>query len=91
MAITRKPKKTANKSQFEVEALINKGGSIAKFTQNTSFDKAATEKQVTLRIPVFMLTEIDNSLKQNAIRIPRHTWILKAIVEKLKREKADNK
>ena len=90
MAITRKPKKTANKSQFEVEALINKGGSIAKLAQNTFFDKAVTERQVTLRIPVFMLTEIDNSLKQNAIRIPRHTWILKAIVEKLKREKADN-
>ena len=71
MAITRKPKKTADKSQLEVEKLINKGGSVAKLAQSTSPDKAAKEKQVALRVPAPMLADVDNSVKQRAIRIPR--------------------
>lgn len=86
MAIARKPKKTADKSQVDVDALINKGGSVAKLAESTPPDEAATEKQVALRVPVPMLAEIDNTVKQRAIRIPRHTWILEAIAEKLERE-----
>ncbi len=86
MAIARKPKKTADETQVDVDALINKGGSIAKLTESTSTDEATAEKQVALRVPAPMLAEIDNTVKQRAIRIPRHTWILEAIAEKLERE-----
>lgn len=86
MAIARKPKKTDEKSQVDVDALINKGGSVAKLAESNSPDEAAAEKQVALRVPTPMLAEIDNTVKQRAIRIPRHTWILEAIAEKLERE-----
>lgn len=39
MAIARKPKKTDDKSQVDVDALINKGGSVAKLAENTSRTK----------------------------------------------------
>ncbi len=43
MAIARKPKKADDKSQVDVDALINKGGSVAKLAESTSPDEAATE------------------------------------------------
>ena len=36
--------------------------------------------------PTSKLAQIDSTVKQRAIRIPRHTWILEAIAEKLERE-----
>ena len=35
MNITQKPKKTADKLQLEVEALISKSGVVVKLAQNT--------------------------------------------------------
>jgi hypothetical protein len=87
MAIARKPKQKSETPQVDVDALINKGGSIAKPNEPTSPNDINTEKQVALRIPATMLNHIDNILKQRAIRTPRHTWILEAIAEKLEREK----
>jgi hypothetical protein len=88
MAIARKPKNTEEKSRVDVDALINKGGSVAKLAEPSSADDAATGKQVALRIPSPMLGDIDSLVKQRTVRIPRHTWILEAIAEKLERENA---
>lgn len=86
MVIARKPKKTDYQSQVDVDELINKGGSVAKLAESHSPDEVVTEKKVALRVPSTMLELIDNTVKKRAIRIPRHTWILEAIAQKLERE-----
>jgi hypothetical protein len=40
---------------------------------------------VSLRIPVPMLTEIDDAVKNRPYKMPRHLWLLEAIHEKLGR------
>ena len=86
MAIARKPKKTEAGSDVDVDALINKGGSVAQINKPVPDMPLPAEKQVALRIPVNILGGIDSSLKKRTVRIPRHTWILEAIAEKLERE-----
>lgn len=44
------------------------------------------ERQVAVRIPEDILDEVDRVMKMRSVRIPRHTWLLEAIVEKLERE-----
>ncbi|HTS78264.1 MAG TPA: hypothetical protein VMG40_18785 [Bryobacteraceae bacterium] len=50
-----------------------------------SRDKKSGTVTVSLRIPVGMLSEIDEALKRRPYRIPRHMWLLEAIHEKLAR------
>lgn len=76
MAITRKPKA----QPADVDALIRKGGSVA-----TTASKAKVA-QVSLRIPVNLLERLNLALERRPVKIPRHTWILEAIAEKLDRE-----
>ena len=40
---------------------------------------------VTLRVPSDLLRRIDEVVQSRPIRVPRHTWILEALVEKLTR------
>ena len=39
-----------------------------------------------LRLPRILLNRIDAVVHKRLIKIPRHTWILEALVEKLERE-----
>ena len=87
MAITRKPKKNTEIADLDVNTLINRGGSSAQTEIN---QKRLGEKQVALRIPYPMLEKINKSLQQKTIRMPRHTWILEAIAEKLERESKES-
>ena len=87
MAITRKPRKTSPASSVSIDNLINKGGGVALPT-DTREKKA--EKQMSLRVPGTMLEKIDRLLDQKVIRMPRHTWVLEAIEEKLAREEKKN-
>jgi hypothetical protein len=83
MAITRRPK-LAPAPAVDVEALINKGGSVAgPSNEKTSAPKQA---QVKLRLSANLLALVDEALKGRRIAIPRHTWLIEAIVEKLERE-----
>jgi hypothetical protein len=41
---------------------------------------------VVLRVPPKILKEVDAAVQARPVRIPRHTWLLEAIVEKLERE-----
>lgn len=43
---------------------------------------------VVLRLPEKLLNELDAAVEQRSVRIPRHTWLLEAIAEKLEREQA---
>ena len=81
MAIARKPKGKKPASEAQIAALIGKGGSTP--AQNA----AATDNlAVALRIPAPLAERLTERLKNNMTRMPRHTWILEAIVEKLDRE-----
>jgi hypothetical protein len=81
MAITRKPKSPAPASTIDVEALINKGGTAPK--QIPDRDATVT---VMLRLPAPLAEQIDAFLKAKPIRIPRHTWILQTLHDKLAEE-----
>lgn len=84
MAVSRKPKSSPSvaSSEAEIEALINRGGS-------PTGSVAAGERKSTpilLRIPDDIMQQLDVVLKARPVRLPRHTWILEAIHEKLTRE-----
>jgi hypothetical protein len=85
MAISRKPSRSPARStaEAEIEALINRGVSP------TGAEEAAkpTTVPLLLRVPQAMLDQIEAVLKARPVRLPRHTWILEAIHEKLMRER----
>ncbi len=41
---------------------------------------------VVLRIPAELIRRVDQAVRARRVRIPRHTWLLEAVVEKLDRE-----
>jgi hypothetical protein len=82
MAITRKPKPARAAGPVDVEALINKGGSVAQF-KAAAAPAASPVIPVILRLPSGILGRIDDAVKARPVKMPRHTWILEAIVEKL--------
>ena len=95
MAISPKPQRkklkrspeTPDIQEKEIQSLIEKGGSVAKS------DEKKSKKQVvpiTLRIPNHIIERIAQVIASRPIRIPRHTWILEAILEKLEREENSN-
>lgn len=86
MAITRKPKSpSASASEAEIATLIGKGGSAPARTETTPAEKPKVTP-VALRVPTELIDRLDASLERRTVRIPRHTWILEAIAEKLARE-----
>ena len=42
---------------------------------------------LTVRVPRALVSDIDQERKARAVRVPRNTWILESVVEKLDREK----
>lgn len=81
MAITRSPKSTASESK--IQALIEKGGQPAR---QETVAAASAPMAVSLRIPAPLAKRLDTFLGDRLIRVPRHAWILQAILEKLDRE-----
>ena len=82
MAIARKPSRKAA-SAVDVEALINRGGSPGG---SGGREGPAGATPILLRIPAGLLERLENALKDRPVKLPRHTWILEAIHEKLTRE-----
>jgi hypothetical protein len=85
MAISRKPKEE-NPPDVDVDALILRGGSVASSEVKIG-PKAKDPTPVVLRIPTALLERIDDALEARSVKIPRHTWLLEAVVEKLDRER----
>jgi hypothetical protein len=85
MAISRKPKQSsrATGKAVDVDALINKGGSVGRSNGGQPKDKIVP---VILRMPEDMLEKIDTSVQARRIKTPRNTWLLEAILEKLEKE-----
>lgn len=42
---------------------------------------------LTVRVPRTLVSDIDQERRARVVRVPRNTWILEAVVEKLDREK----
>ena len=85
MSISKKPKAKAETSEAEVQALISKGGSPASSSQGKKLGKKDIVP-VTLRLPSELTRRIEMVLQKRAFKIPRHTWLLEAVIEKLERE-----
>jgi hypothetical protein len=80
MPIAKKPIQDEETSESQINAVISKGGSIAKQ------DKAGNQK-ILIRIPNELLDRVDTDLTARPLKTPRNTWILEAILEKLERQK----
>lgn len=82
MAITRKPARPGSPgAPVDVDDLISRGGSTPEREA-----QGGEVVPVILRLPGAMLRSIDQAVKSRPVRIPRHTWLLEAIHEKLSRE-----
>lgn len=84
MAIRQKPK-APNTNEDKALSFINKGGTIAG--EKTV---AAGHQPVNLKIPIEMLSQVDEAVGKRRVPIYRVQWILEAIVEKLERENASS-
>ena len=80
MPIAKKPTKTRERSESEINRVIGKGGSVAK-------TERAKNKKILLRIPVDLLDRVETDIAALPLNTPRNTWILEAILEKLERKK----
>jgi len=95
MALARKPKPTdtadAPKDERAIEALIAKGGSVADAQigkGRAGGQSGGKPTNVVLRLPPDMLARVDAAVETRTLRIPRHTWLLEAVLEKLEREQS---
>jgi hypothetical protein len=86
MTVIRRPKPApvATAATVDVDALISKGGSVAR----AGAEPAAPAKtaSVVLRLPPDVLTRIDRAVEARRVKVPRHTWLMEAVIEKLERE-----
>ena len=82
MAVARRPKPQAHASEAQIAELIDKGGTAA----SQAIQAPTQNLAVALRIPGPLAERLTRALEGNLTRMPRHTWILEAIVEKLDRE-----
>jgi hypothetical protein len=82
MAVTRKPRVVPESA---IEALIAKGGSVAAPAPPAAPPTLGV-KMVPVRIDTTLLTRIDRAVQAQPIKIPRNTWVLQAILEKLDRD-----
>lgn len=83
MVLSKKLKK--DESPISLESLILKGGT-------SGIDKIEPEnldnvKKVQLRVPLIKLNQIDELVAKRPGNLARHTWIMEAIEEKLKRDR----
>ncbi|MBA2637016.1 MAG: hypothetical protein H0U79_02145 [Solirubrobacterales bacterium] len=88
MPITPRPKEKSA-AAVDVDALIARGGSVASETdarETAAGPKGKDPTPVVLRIPADLLERIEGARAARPVRIPRHTWLLEAVAEKLERD-----
>ena len=87
MVLRRKPQSESKKSpsadERRVEALIEKGGSVAPDHEE---GKGIRPQLVQLRLPRSLVQRIDKVRKHRIVAPSRHTWLLEALLEKLETE-----
>lgn len=84
MALTARPSRPAPKAADDVEAFLSKGGSVPAAAPE---DKPARGPQHPLKFPPGDLFDrLERARAASVVKLPRNTWILQAIAEKLERE-----
>ena len=87
MALRRKPRSESKKSpaadERHIEALIDKGGSVAPDHEE---EGEGRPQLVQLRLPRALVQRIDKARKHRRVAPSRHTWLLEALLEKLETE-----
>lgn len=90
-ALIRKGGSVAQSEKPEKTETVKKEASLKLIeTEKIAEQKATLDKQeirVNLRMPADMLEQVDKAVKARPLKIPRHTWLLEAVMEKLVREK----
>jgi hypothetical protein len=87
MTVTRKPTSSGAINTVDIEALINKGGSVASDAEPRA-QSDARAVPVVMRIPRSLLTRIDALVATRQLKTPRHTWLLEALLEQVSREES---
>ena len=86
MTLRRKPqsesKKTPSADERRIEALIDKGGSVAPDHEGGK----GRPQLVQLRLPRDLVQRIDMARKHRIVAPSRHAWLLEALLEKLETE-----
>ena len=94
MTIAKKPRAAGNTalkpelSEPDIQALIEKGGSVARVGEREEPAKDRP-KLVQLRLEKKVLDRIDTVRESRLVKMPRHSWLLEAFLEKLSREEAN--
>ena len=87
MALRRRPQSKSKKSptaaEHHIEALINKGGSVAPDHEE---EGGGRPQLVQLRLSRALVQRIDKARKHRLVVPSRHTWLLEALLEKLETE-----
>ena len=86
MALRRRPKSKSMNSvatERQIEALIDKGGSVAPDHKGGGETKP---QLVQLRLPRHLVQRIDRARKRRLVAPSRHAWLLEALLEKLEAE-----
>ena len=84
MALSAKPIRPAPKPVDAVDAFISKGGSVPVEAPSGKTTKAP---QHPLKFPAGDLFErLERARGASDVKLPRNTWILQAIAEKLSRD-----
>ncbi len=84
MAITKKP--TTKPSELLISDIINRGGSSTLAKTELSLNDKKENIKLSIRLPIKMLTTIDNYLENNISSKTRNAWIKEAIEERIKKE-----
>lgn len=83
MALTSKPHKAAPANVEQIDAFIGKGGSAPAPTHVD----ALTAKVHPLRFhDTDLFARLEVARRTGGVKLPRNTWILQAISEKLERD-----
>ena len=70
----------------DIDAVINRGGASAA-SQDGEKEK---ERVFNLRVPKWLVAQVDALRKKRAGKISRNTWILEAIEDKVERDQRSN-
>ena len=87
MALTSKPARPEPKPVDPIEAFISKGWSVPAEPIEPAGEKATKTPQHPLKFPAGDLFDrLERAREASAVKLPRNTWILQAIAEKLARD-----
>jgi hypothetical protein len=81
MALRSKPQQQPAADERRINALIEKGGTVPAHNGDTS-----KTMLVQLRLSPDLIQRIDSNRSKRTVPPSRHSWILEALLEKLKAE-----